>query len=221
MKSIILIAPPAAGKGTQAKLISDKYALPHISVGDLIRASLNDDSLASQKLKEQMQNGKLIDDEIIIDLLKMRLKEKDCLNGYILDGFPRNLNQAYIYDKMLVELNKKLGYVIFLDAPKEVIKKRILGRVSCLKCGRVYNTLFDNTKPINDMLCDKCNEILVARDDDNEKTFEKRYETYLLETKPIIQFYEDKGVLVKVDSSISKQYTFEQIEAIIGGAKND
>ncbi len=219
MKNIILIAPPAAGKGTQAKLIHDKYKLPHISIGDLIRANLKEGN--NQEIMEQMQNGKLISDEIVMPLLEERLRQDDCLNGYILDGFPRNLNQAYNYDKILSDLNKKLGYVILLEAPKDILKKRILGRVSCPNCGRVYNTLFENTKPHYDMLCDACNQKLVVREDDNEATFEKRYQTYITETKPIIKFYQDKGVLKKVNSGINQAYTFEQIEAIINEVNND
>lgn len=221
MKSIILIAPPAAGKGTQAKLISEKYNLPHVSIGDLIRASLNDDSENSRLLKEQMQSGKLIDDKIIIALLNERLNLDDCKDGYILDGFPRNLNQAYIYDEMLKNEGKTLGHVILLEAPKEITQKRILGRMMCPKCGQIYNKLFEHTKPLNDNLCDKCNLPLVSRDDDNEETFEKRYQTYLLETEPIINYYQEKGVLVKVDSSLDQDYTFKQIETIINGVNDD
>lgn len=221
MKSIILIAPPAAGKGTQAKLISEKYNLPHISIGDLIRAILNDDSDSNKAIREQMKSGKLIDDNVIIKLLNDRLNMDDCKNGYILDGFPRNLSQAHIYDEMLKEQGKTLGHVILLDAPKEIIKKRILGRMMCPKCGQIYNTLFDNTKPLNTNLCDKCNLPLVSRDDDNEETFEKRYQTYLMETEPIINYYRKKGVLLKVDSSLNQNYTFEQIETIINEVEYD
>ncbi len=203
--NIILIAPPAAGKGTQAKLLSSRYNLPHISVGDLIRNNMNDE------LKDIMNSGKLIDDSIIFDLLEKRLNQGDCENGYILDGFPRNLNQAYTYEKM----NHSLDYVILLDVDKDITKNRILGRKACPKCGHVYNDLFINTKPINDNLCDHCNIPLIKREDDNEETFEKRYQTYLNETSPIIDYYQNKGILNKVDSSISPETTFNSIKNII------
>lgn len=221
MKSIILIAPPAAGKGTQAKLIASKYKLPHISVGDLIRASLNDDSAVNKLIKEQMQSGKLVDDDIIIKLLKERLNKEDCSNGYILDGFPRNINQAKIYDQMLEEINREIGHVILLEVSKDITKNRIIGRRSCSKCGSVYNVLFEDTKPQKNNLCDKCNLSLIIRDDDNEQAFEKRYQTYLKETEPIVKFYKDKGILNVIDSSVSPDYTFEQIEAVINEVNND
>ena len=221
MKSIILIAPPAAGKGTQAKLISEKYHLPHISVGDLIRASLNDDSDTSKKLQEIMQSGKLVDDNIIIKLLEERLAKDDCKEGYILDGFPRNLSQAAIYDEMLEKSGKTLGHVILLEAPKEVTKKRILGRQMCPKCGRIYNSLFANMKPVNEGLCDICSESLETRSDDNEETFEKRYQTYLDETEPIINYYANKNSLIRVDSSLDQDEVFASIEQIITGEDND
>ena len=221
MKSIILIAPPAAGKGTQAKLISEKYHLPHISVGDLIRASLNDDSETSKKLQAIMQSGKLVDDNIIVELLEERLARVDCKEGYILDGFPRNLSQAVIYDKMLGKSGKTLGHVILLEAPKEVTKKRILGRQMCPKCGRIYNSLFDNMKPIKEGLCDICLESLEVRSDDNEETFEKRYQTYLDETEPIINYYANKNNLIRVDSSLDQDEVFASIEQIIVGENND
>ena len=221
MKSIILIAPPAAGKGTQSKLISSKYNLPHISVGDLIRDSLNNDSETSRKIKEIMQSGKLVDTDMIIELLTNRLQKEDCKGGYILDGFPRSLEQAYKYDEMLEENNQELGNVILLEAPKELTKKRILGRENCPKCGKIYNKLFDNMKSKVDGICDNCGSELVTRDDDNEESFEKRYQTYLAETAPIIEYYQNKGNLIKVDSSLDQDTVFKQIEKIITGATND
>lgn len=215
MKNIILIAPPAAGKGTQSKLICEKYNIPHISIGDLIRNNLNDKSELTKLIKKQMNSGKLIDDEIILKLLEKRLGEKDCLNGYILDGFPRNLNQAIVYDRMLNDSNKEIGNVILLDVSEEVIKKRILGRMTCPNCGKIYNKLFENTKPRIKGLCDVCKTELKVREDDNEETFNKRYQTYLAETKPLIKYYKEKEVLKIVDGNLSKDQIFNQIESII------
>ena len=174
MKSIIFIAPPAAGKGTQSKLISKKYNIPHISIGDLLRYSINSEDESSKKINEYMEKGLLVSDDIILNLLKNRLKQQDCISGYILDGFPRNVNQAKEYDKLLEKLDKDLGLVILLDIDKEILKNRIVGRLSCNKCGSVYNELIKETKPKNVGLCDKCNLKLSQRIDDNEEKFDRR-----------------------------------------------
>lgn len=219
MKTIIFIAPPAAGKGTQSKLVSDKYNLPHISTGDLLRNAINDDSDISKQIKETMEKGNLVSDEIILALLEERLKQDDCNSGYILDGFPRNTNQAKEYELLLEKLHKDLGYVILLDLDKEIAKARIVGRLSCKNCGSVYNEFVEETKPKIKGICDKCNQELSKRSDDNEVTFEERYNTYLKETQPLIDYYENKGYLYRINSGISANYTFSEIERIIGSSK--
>lgn len=219
MKNIIFIAPPAAGKGTQSKLVSDKYNIPHISTGDLLREAINDDSEISKQIRKIMEQGNLVGDDIILNLLEQRLKQDDCNNGYILDGFPRNVNQAVAYDKLLEKLNRNLGLVILLDLDKEIAKSRIVGRLSCKKCGSVYNAYIEELKPKKDGICDKCNTELSKRIDDNEDTFEQRYNTYLKETQPLIEYYEKQGNLYRIDSGINIDYTFKQIESIIGSSK--
>lgn len=220
MKSIILIAPPAAGKGTQSKFIESNYNIPHISIGDLVRNVISENSNLGLELKKTVDEGKLIDDKFIIDLLKNRLSEADCSNGYILDGFPRNLNQAKDYEILEKELSLPDSIVIYLDLDKEIASKRILGRMMCPKCGFIYNSFFEETSPINDGLCDKCNEILVKRSDDNIETFNKRYDTYYSETKPLIDYYQKKGNLFIVDSNMSKEMIFNKIKSILE-ANND
>ncbi|MEG0025683.1 MAG: nucleoside monophosphate kinase [Bacilli bacterium] len=220
MKNIILIAAPAAGKGTQAKLLQQKYAFAHISIGDLIRSSLTDDNDFSKKLKEKMQKGELIDDNLIFKLLTARLALSDCSQGYILDGFPRNVNQAIMYDKMLLDNHKNIGHVILLDVAKDVVKNRVLGRQTCPSCGNIYNK-FNENKPKTDNVCDNCHIALTSRDDDNSDTFEKRYQTYLNETMPIINYYQSKGALKIIDGSISQDYTFREIEKIVSEDKDD
>ena len=218
MKSIIFIAPPAAGKGTQSKLISKKYNISHISIGDLLRYSINSEDESSKKINEYMEKGLLVSDDIILNLLKNRLKQQDCISGYILDGFPRNVNQAKEYDKLLEKLDKDLGLVILLDIDKEILKNRIVGRLSCNKCGSVYNELIKETKPKNVGLCDKCNLKLSKRIDDNEETFEMRYNTYLKETEPLINYYDDKGCLYRVNANINADLIFKEIQSIIGSS---
>lgn len=219
MKNIIFIAPPAAGKGTQSKLVSQKYNIPHISTGDLLRNVINSGSELGKSIKAEIDKGHFVSDEIILDLLKTRLNQDDCNGGYILDGFPRNLNQAKEYDNLLESLNKEIGYVILLDLDKEIAKKRIVGRLSCKNCGSVYNEYINEAMPKNKGICDKCNIELSKRDDDNEETFEERYNTYLKETEPLINYYENKGCLYRVNSGVSLERIFEEIERIIGSSK--
>ena len=212
MQDIILIAPPAAGKGTQAKLLSSKYQLPHISTGDLLRSATGE---LGDIVKKAMESGALVSDDLVLKLLENRIKQEDCQNGYILDGFPRNVSQAESYMKLLEKLNKPLGYVIYLDAAKEVTQKRIVGRLSCPTCGAVYNDQIDESKPKNFGTCDKCNGPLAKRSDDNLETFEKRYQTFMNETYPLLNYFKNKGKLFTVGSGISKERTLSEIENII------
>lgn len=216
IKNVIFIAPPAAGKGTIAKKLSDKYNMPHISTGDLLREAL-DDSERGQLIKETMNNGGIVSLEIVLELLKMRIQKDDCNNGYILDGFPRNITQAVEYDKILNELNRDLGCVIYFDVDYETLVKRIVGRVSCKNCGFVYNELIEGKKPQQKGICDNCGSNLIRREDDNEATFKSRYETYLNETYPLVDYYKNKNVLYTVDSTIGEENTFKEIENIIRG----
>lgn len=217
IKNMIFIAPPAAGKGTQAEMLSSKYNIPHISTGDILRDAANDGTERGNLIASEMALGNFVSDEIILELLKERLQNSDCDNGYILDGFPRNIEQAIEYERMLLDLNKELGYVIYLDINKEQAKNRIIGRVSCPKCGKVYNELIKSMRPLNDGLCDICNSKLVKRADDNAETFENRFDAYLKKTKPLIDYYDKKQNLYRVNSDMGKENTFEQIEKIIRG----
>ena len=212
MRDIILIAPPAAGKGTQAKLLSSKYQIPHISTGDLLRAATGE---LGDIVKKTMESGALVSDDLVLKFLEERITKEDCQNGYILDGFPRNVSQAESYMKLLEKLNKPLGDVIYLDASKEITQKRIVGRLSCPTCGAVYNDQIDESKPKKFGTCDKCNGPLSKRSDDNLETFEKRYQTFMNETYPLLNYFKNKGKLFTVGSGISKERTLSEIEKII------
>lgn len=209
--NIILIAPPAAGKGTQSELICNKYDMQHISTGDLIRTVINSNNENSIELKKTIEQGKLVSDEFVLDLIKEEIKNG---NNYIFDGFPRTVNQAKLFDKLLNELNKKIDYVIYLDVDKDIAKKRILGRLSCSKCGKVYNDQIEESMPKINGICNECNIELSKRNDDNEETFNKRFDTYINETKPLLDYYKDR--LYIIDSSLNKYEIFKQIENIIG-----
>lgn len=210
--NITLIAPPAAGKGTQAKKISKEYNIPHISTGDLLR------SVHDEKLNGKLKTGTFIDDNTITDLLKERLMKEDCEKGYVLDGYPRNLNQALIYEDLLKELNKEMGLVIVIQIEKDEAIKRMVGRQTCPNCGSVYNELIENIKPKQTGICDNCQSALVKRADDNEDTFQKRFKTYEEITKPLIEYYEGKGNIHYIQSGKTPEETFEQIKQVIGGA---
>ncbi|MBS7020661.1 MAG: adenylate kinase [Firmicutes bacterium] len=217
MKSIIFIAPPAAGKGTQSKLVEKKYQLSHISTGDLLRTATKGSSPADMKLKSLMEKGSLIPDDIILELLKERLMKADCENGYILDGFPRNVIQAKAYEELLQEMHRDMGVVIFLDVPKELCKKRILGRKSCKDCGAIYNDLIAGMESKVDNKCDKCGGELTRRKDDNEQTFETRYQEYLNNTLPLLDYYKKHGILYHVDSTKDTSLVFEDIVKVLEG----
>lgn len=214
MKNIVFIAPPAAGKGTQSLLLQEKYHLAHISTGDLLRKASQEESERGYFIKEALQKGQLVSDEITLELLTERLKEKDCENGYILDGFPRNVKQALAYENVLKELGKDLGYVFFLDCPKELLKKRIVGRKICPNCGAVFNSLIEESKPSVEGVCDRCSHTLVKRKDDNEETFDARYDIYMKQTKPLIDHYRSLGVLHTIKEE-DKDAVFKKIAEII------
>lgn len=213
--NIVFIAPPAAGKGTQSKLLSDKYGIVHISTGDLLRSEVASGSELGNHINELLKSGKLVDDEIVFNMLETRLKQKDCDKGYILDGFPRNLEQAKIYDEMAKRLNRPIDYAILLNITREEAMRRITGRVSCPACGAVYNEYSDVFTYSG--MCNHCSAKLVKREDDKIETFNQRFDTHLSRTQPIIEHYKMKGILHVVDSGISKENTFAQIESIIGG----
>lgn len=211
--NIILIAPPASGKGTQSELLKNKYHLTHISTGDLLREEINNDTEIGKQIKEVMNEGLLVSDEIVLKLLSKKIAS--CSTGFILDGFPRNIRQAEDYIKLLDKLNIDLGDVIFIDTPKDIVKKRIIGRLSCPDCKAVYNSEIDALKPSIEGVCNNCGSTLVRRSDDNEETFEQRYDTYIKETIPLIEFFNNKGILSRVDGTLGIDEIFNEIEKVI------
>ena len=195
MKNIIFIAPPAAGKGTQSKLVSEEYNIPHISTGDLLREEATKKTKLGKSIKEDMEKGNLVSDEVITTLLKKRITSADCKHGYILDGYPRTLTQAKIYKDLLEELNYDKGVVIFFDIDKERALKRTLSRIVCSACGSSYNLLVDELKPKKENICDRCGHELNVRTDDTEEVFVHRFDTYINSTKDLIDYYKKEGLL--------------------------
>ena len=216
MKNIIFIAPPAAGKGTQSKLVSEEYNIPHISTGDLLREETTKDTELGREIKEVMESGALVSDEVITTLLKNRITKSDCLNGFILDGYPRNLAQAKKYNDLLDELNLDKGVVIFFDIDRETALKRTLSRIICPNCGSSYNLLINELKPHKENICDRCNHELKTRTDDTEEVFRHRFDTYINSTKDLIEYYNNLGLLHKIDVSDKKaEIIFEEVKEIL------
>lgn len=215
--NIILIAPPAAGKGTQAKLLSEKYNIPHISTGDLLRDEINKGTELGLNLKETMDKGNLIDDATILNLLKKRLSLSDCNNGYILDGYPRNVSQAEEYEKLLNSLGKEIGKVIFFDIEEKLALQRTVNRIICPNCGTSYNLLVNDLKPKNDGICDRCGSSLKVRSDDTEEVFIKRFETFITKTQALKDFYQEKGNLyiINIDENKSVNDIFNEVVKVL------
>ena len=209
--NITFISAPAAGKGLLSSRLQKKYGFPHISIGDLLRG------VDDEKLKKQLENGEFVDNRLIARLLSERLSKDDCKNGFILDGFPRNMTQISIYEEVCEKANDKANIIIVLDIPREVGEKRVVGRRVCLNCGNVFNDLFEHSKSKVPGVCDNCGHELIKRADDNIETYERRYDTFLKKTKPVIDYFEARGKVYHVDSSGSSDETFSEIEKIIGG----
>ena len=213
--NIILIAAPAAGKGTESERLISEYKLTHISTGDLLRKAIKENNPLKEEIQECISNGKLVSDDIILKLIENRISNDDCKKGYILDGFPRNIVQAEKYDEMLKKNNIDPGYVFVIDIEKEKAKERIVGRRTCPNCGRIYSTIFELAKPKEEGICDDCKVELTRRADDNEEAFEKRYQVYLDETAPLIEYYDQKGILYHIDGNTDKNHTHNQIKEIL------
>lgn len=207
--NITFIAPPAAGKGTQSRKVCEKYGLVHISIGNLLR------NVNNEEIQYKVNTGDFVEDDVICKLLETRISKEDCNKGYVLDGFPRNLSQAKLYEKMLKKLKKDIGIIIVLDIDKQEALNRITGRQICPNCQTVYNDLFIETKSNIKGICDICNSELIRRNDDDKIVFEKRYKTYIEQTVPVIDYFND--LVYHVNSDNNADYTFKQIQEIIGG----
>ena len=211
---IIMLGAPGAGKGTQAKKISAKYEIPHISTGDIFRANIKNGTELGKKVKSFMDQGLLVPDELTVDLVMDRIQKEDCKNGYILDGFPRTIPQAEALDQALKALGEKLDYAIEVDVPDENIVKRMSGRRACVHCGATYHIVHAPTKVEN--ICDVCGGELILRDDDKPETVTKRLTVYHNQTKPLIDYYKEEGILATVDGTADLEDVFKAVVAILG-----
>ena len=218
MKNVIFVAPPAAGKGTQSELLVNKYGYAHISTGALLRDVRSEGTKRAATIIEYQDKGILVPDEIVIDLLKDRLLKPDvATKGYILDGFPRTLEQAKILTGVLEEINCGDYIVIHLDIDYEEAMQRTLGRRTCPTCGAIYNIYYDKLMPKKDGYCDTCDVALTHRSDDNEETFKIRFEA--MSCKPVLAYYKEIGKLETVKVDVESTEIFSRIEKILSSDK--
>ena len=211
---IIMLGAPGAGKGTQAKKIADKYQIPHISTGDIFRANIKNGTELGMKAKTYMDQGLLVPDELVVDLVVDRLAQEDCANGCVLDGFPRTIPQAECLDAALAAKGEAIDYAVDVDVPDENIINRMGGRRACVACGATYHIVHIPTKV--EGVCDRCGESLILRDDDKPETVKKRLDVYHAQTQPLIDYYTAKNVLKTVDGTQDMEAVFQSIVDILG-----
>ena len=211
---IIMLGAPGAGKGTQAKMIAEKYSVPHVSTGDIFRANIKNGTELGKEAKKYMDQGLLVPDELTVKILLDRVANEDCKNGYVLDGFPRTIPQAEVLDEALTKLGEKIDFAIDVDVPDENIIRRMGGRRACVTCGATYH--IEHVPPKQEGICDKCGSELILRDDDKPETVKKRLDVYHEQTQPLIDYYTKAGILKSVDGTQHMDDVFAAIVNILG-----
>lgn len=211
---IVMLGAPGAGKGTQAKMLADQYAIPHISTGDIFRANIKEGTELGKKAKEFIDAGALVPDELTVDLVMDRIDHEDCKKGYILDGFPRTINQAEKLTEALSGKGGDIDYAVNVDVPDEAIVERMAGRRMCPNCGASYHVV--NIPPKKDGICDRCGEELITRKDDQPETVKKRLAVYHEQTRPLYDYYKEKGLVVDVDGTKPMKEVFQAIVSRLG-----
>ncbi len=217
--NLILFGPPGAGKGTQGKALAERFGIPQISTGDILRENVRMNTPLGMKAKEYMERGALVPDEVVVDMVKVRISRDDCRRGFILDGFPRNVAQAEALREMLRGIGKQIDHVIGIDVPKEEIIRRLSGRRVCRGCGANYHVIYN--PPSKDSVCDRCGGEIYQRDDDREETIEARLEVYRQQTLPLVDYYTRMGIYRAVDGTGSAEQITERIVGIIGQRGNN
>ncbi|WP_342577743.1 adenylate kinase [Psychrobacillus sp. FSL K6-2843] len=213
--NIVLMGLPGAGKGTQADKIVEKYAIPHISTGDMFRAAIKEGTELGLKAKSFMDQGALVPDEVTIGIVRERLSKPDCDQGFLLDGFPRTVPQAEALDALLSDLGKSIEHVLNIQVEQEELIKRLTGRRICKECGTAYHLVFN--PPTKDGVCDKDGGELYQRADDNPETVTNRLEVNMKQTQPLLDFYQNKGVLSNLDGQQDIKVVFADIDALLQG----
>ena len=210
---IIMLGAPGAGKGTQAKMIAEKYSVPHVSTGDIFRANIKNGTELGKEAKKYMDQGLLVPDELTVKILLDRVANEDCKNGYVLDGFPRTIPQAEVLDEALTKLGEKIDFAIDVDVPDENIIRRMGGRRACVTCGATYH--IEYVPPKQEGICDKCGSELILRDDDKPETVKNRLNVYHEQTQPLIDYYNKKNILKSVNGTKDMMEVFDDITAIL------
>lgn len=216
---IVLLGPPGAGKGTQAKSISNRYSIPHISTGDIFRKNIAENTPLGIEAKKHIDKGHLVPDDLTIDIVKDRLRKEDCDKGYLLDGFPRTVMQAEALESFLNSREEKLSTALLIDVPRDFILERMTGRRVCPACGASYHIKFN--PPNIDGRCDVCGTDIIQRKDDVESTVSERLDVYDKQTQPLIDYYKSEDLLSIVDGTKAINVVFEGICSILGSKKND
>lgn len=211
---IIMLGAPGAGKGTQAKKIAEKYNIPHISTGDIFRANIKEGTELGKKAKTYMDQGLLVPDELVVDLVVDRVAQEDAKNGYVLDGFPRTIPQAEALDAALEKIGEKVDFAVNVEVPDENIINRMSGRRACVKCGATYHIVHIPTKV--EGICDTCGSELILREDDKPETVKKRLMVYHEQTQPLIDYYTKKNILKEVDGTVDMDEVFTAIVKVLG-----
>lgn len=214
---LVLLGAPGAGKGTQAKLLGERFHVPHISSGDILRAAVKNQTALGRQAKEYMDRGELVPDQILVGAMEERLQNPDCKAGFLLDGFPRTISQAEILDKMLSGLRAPLDHVVSVAVPESALVSRLSGRRTCSKCGALFHVEFDPPKV--EGVCNKCGASLFQRDDDKAETISSRLGVYNRQTAPLLDWYRGQGKLAEVDGVGETRAVFDRIVTAIGGAK--
>ncbi len=210
---IIMLGAPGAGKGTQAKMIAEKYGIPHISTGDIFRSNIKDGTELGMEAKKYMDQGLLVPDELTVKILLDRVARADCRNGYVLDGFPRTIPQAEVLDQALEKIGDQINFAVNVSVPDENIVKRMSGRRACVGCGATYH--IEHIPPKKEGICDTCGMELILREDDKPETVQNRLNVYHSQTQPLIEFYQKKGILQTVDGTVDMKAVFDAIVAIL------
>lgn len=211
---IVMLGAPGAGKGTQAKLIAEKYHIPHISTGDIFRANIKNNTELGKKAKSYMDQGLLVPDELTCDLVVDRISQEDAADGYILDGFPRTIPQAEALTAALAARGEAIDFALDVEVPDENIVSRMSGRRACLGCGATYHLIY--AAPAVEGICDKCGKELILRDDDKPETVSKRLDVYHAQTQPLIDYYKNAGVLHELDGTAEIEEIFASIQELLG-----
>jgi len=214
MLRLILLGPPGAGKGTQATRICQQYSIPHISTGDIFRRHIKEGTVFGKKAQKYINKGKLVPDDIVLEIAKVRLTEKDCSNGFLLDGFPRTVYQAEQLDKYLKERNLEIDKILDIKVNKELLMTRLIGRRVCRSCGATYHVV--SMPPKKEGVCDACGGELYQRSDDTAETVENRIDVYNAQTRPLTEYYEKQGKIAHIDGNMELDEVFGAIVSVLG-----